>query len=337
MDWTEDLRSNLWVFPRGIKRDGLAAKNSLTWTAKYGSVGVSGYDVGTTDGMNEKGFSGNMLWLAESEFGKRDEGRPGLCVSQWLQFCLDNFATVDEAVTYFQAHDVQILWASAGDSFKKPLTVHLALGDRTGDSAVIEYVGSKAKIFHGVQARVMTNSPTFDKQLEGLKKYKGFGGEEELPGSVKAADRFVRAAFYVGRLPEPKNQRQGVAGVLSVMRNVAQPFGTSKADEPNTSQTIWRTLRMKWLPEPKNQRQGVAGVLSVMRNVAQPFGTSKADEPNTSQTIWRTVADLTNGVYYFESTTSPNIVWVKLNGLDFSEGARSRNSISSTTRIVSVT
>ena len=288
MDWTEDLRSNLWVFPRGIKRDGLAAKNSLTWTAKYGSVGVSGYDVGTTDGMNEKGFSGNMLWLAESEFGKRDEGRPGLCVSQWLQFCLDNFATVDEAVAYFQAHDVQILWASAGDSFKKPLTVHLALGDRTGDSAVIEYVGSKAKIFHGVQARVMTNSPPFDKQLEGLKKYKGFGGEEELPGSVKAADRFVRAAFYVGRLPEPKNQRQGVAGVLSVMRNVAQPFGTSKADEPNTSQTIWRT-----------------------------------------------VADLTNGVYYFESTTSPNIVWVKLNKLDFSEGARSRSSISSTARIVS--
>src|SRR5271157_1577470 len=72
----------------------------------YGSVGVSGYDVGTTDGMNEKGFSGNMLWLAESEFGRRDEGRPGLCVGQWLQFCLDNFATVNEAVTYFQANDV---------------------------------------------------------------------------------------------------------------------------------------------------------------------------------------------------------------------------------------
>ena len=51
------------------------------------------------------------------------------------------------------------------------------------------------------------------------------------------------------------------------------------------------------------------------------FGTSKADEPNTSQTIWRTVADLTNGVS-FESTTSPNIVWVKLRGLDFSEGAK---------------
>ena len=51
--------------------------------------------------MNEKGLSANMLWLAESEFGKRDESRPGLCVSQSLQFCLDNFATVDEAATSF--------------------------------------------------------------------------------------------------------------------------------------------------------------------------------------------------------------------------------------------
>ena len=227
-----------------------------------------------TDGMNEAGFSANMLWLAESDFGRRDSSRPGLCVSQWLQFCLDNFATVGEAVAYFRSHDVQILRASAGDTFKLPLTVHLAIGDRTGDSAVIEYVGSKAVIYHGPQARVMTNSPTFDRQLEGLKKYEGFGGHEELPGTGKAADRFVRAAFYSSRLPEPKDDRQAVAGLFSVMRNVAQPFGTSKADEPNTSPTIWRT-----------------------------------------------VADLTNGVYYFESTTSPNVIWLKLKSLDFREGS----------------
>ena len=33
MDWTEDLRSNLWVFPRGIKRDGLAARPT---TSRFG-------------------------------------------------------------------------------------------------------------------------------------------------------------------------------------------------------------------------------------------------------------------------------------------------------------
>jgi choloylglycine hydrolase len=33
------------------------------------------------------------------------------------------------------------------------------------------------------------------------------------------------------------------------------------------------------------------------------------------------VSDLTNLVYYFKSATSPNLVWVKLKELDFSEGA----------------
>lgn len=36
MDWLEDMKSNLWLFPRGIKREGLAGKNSLTWTSKGG-------------------------------------------------------------------------------------------------------------------------------------------------------------------------------------------------------------------------------------------------------------------------------------------------------------
>src|ERR1700729_255004 len=56
MDWSQDMDSNLWSYPRGLKRDGAAGANSLNWTSKYGSVTVSGYEVGTTDGMNEKGL-----------------------------------------------------------------------------------------------------------------------------------------------------------------------------------------------------------------------------------------------------------------------------------------
>jgi len=36
---------------------------------------------------------------------------------------------------------------------------------------------------------------------------------------------------------------------------------------------------------------------------------------------WRTVSDLTNRIYYFESTISPSIVWVRLDELDFAAGA----------------
>ena len=67
MDWEEDLASNLYIFPAGMKRNGASGASSITWTSKYGSVVVAGYEAGTTDGMNEKGLVANLLYLAESE------------------------------------------------------------------------------------------------------------------------------------------------------------------------------------------------------------------------------------------------------------------------------
>jgi penicillin V acylase-like amidase (Ntn superfamily) len=58
-----------------------------------------------------------------------------------------------------------------------------------------------------------------------------------------------------------------------------------------------------------------------MRNSAQPFRVADPEKPYASQTRWRTLADLTNGVYVFESATRPNIVWARMSGLDPSEGA----------------
>ena len=73
MDWVEDIGTNMWQFPRGMARNGLAGENSLKWTSKYGSVILSAYDVGTTDGINEKGLNANVLYLTEANFGVRDE------------------------------------------------------------------------------------------------------------------------------------------------------------------------------------------------------------------------------------------------------------------------
>ena len=65
MDWKLDVATNLWAFPRGMERSGEAGPNSLKWTSKYGSVIATGYDVSTTDGMNERGLVANVLWLVE--------------------------------------------------------------------------------------------------------------------------------------------------------------------------------------------------------------------------------------------------------------------------------
>lgn len=66
MDWSEDLVSNLWIFPAGMARHGAAGEASLRWTSKYGSVVVSGYEAGSADGLNEKGLAANVLYISPS-------------------------------------------------------------------------------------------------------------------------------------------------------------------------------------------------------------------------------------------------------------------------------
>ncbi|MEZ6064254.1 MAG: linear amide C-N hydrolase [Planctomycetaceae bacterium] len=213
----------------------------MRWTSKYGSVVITTYDVGTADGINEQGLAGHLLYLPETSVGPRDEAVPGLSMSLWVQYHLDQFATVKEAVDSFSTHPYQLRMAVEPTS-GKPATVHIALNDATGDSAILECIDGEVRIYHSREYVIMTNQPTFDQQLKNLQQYRGFGGENRLPGTHEPADRFVRGAYYVRHLPEPKSDREAIAAMMSVMRNVSAPFGIADAERPNVSTTIWRTV-----------------------------------------------------------------------------------------------
>ena len=99
MDWLEDMQTNLWIFPRGMKRDGGMGERGFSWTSRYGSVVASVYEAGTADGMNEQGLVANLLFLVESEYpSEKGDERPQISIAAWTQYVLDQFATVDEAV-----------------------------------------------------------------------------------------------------------------------------------------------------------------------------------------------------------------------------------------------
>jgi choloylglycine hydrolase len=85
-----------------------------------------------------------------------------------------------------------------------------------------------------------------------------------------------------------------------------------------------RFVRAKYflehLPEPANALEAVAGVLGLARNVAIPFGAPDSRFPSYP-TWWMSVADLTDRVFYFQSTRSPNLIWLAMDELDFSPGS----------------
>lgn len=72
MDWKEDIMSNIYVFPRGIQRAGYNKENAVKWTSKYGSVIATGYDIGTCDGMNEKGLVASLLFCQNPSLTARE-------------------------------------------------------------------------------------------------------------------------------------------------------------------------------------------------------------------------------------------------------------------------
>lgn len=277
MDWPESTQPTLTVFPRGTKRNGglvgseeVVKENPAKWISKYGSLVTTIYGIGTSDGLNEKGLAGHMLFLQATDFGSRDVTKPGIQATLWLQYLLDNATDVKESLALLEK--VQIVMAEAHGH---KATVHLAIEDASGDSAIIEYVNGKPVVHHGREFRIMTNDPTYDEQLALLKKqdFSKPSSDTPLPGNVKATDRFQRAAYYAAMLPEPKNEREAMSGVLAIARNVSVPFGAPYAG----------------------------------------FGIYNTE--------YRTAINLTNRRYFFELTTSPNVIWVDLNRLALKSGS----------------
>ena len=240
MDWKEDIMSNIYVFPRGIQRAGYNKGETVKWTSKYGSVIATGYDIGTCDGMNEKGLVANLLFLTESSYFRPDDNRPVMGLSIWTQYVLDNFATVDEAVAELSKEVFRIDDPDLPNGAKS--TLHLSISDASGNSAIFEYLNGNLVIHEGRECQVMTNSPTYDKQLTLNDYWQQIGGLVMLPGTNRASDRFVRASFYIHAIPQTSNFREAVAGVFSVMRNVSVPLGITTPDQPNISSTRWRTV-----------------------------------------------------------------------------------------------
>jgi len=215
MDWAESTEPRIYVFPRGLTRDGgrvggrdIEDKNPLKWTSRYGSVVVSAYGLASVDGLNEKGFAIHLLFLTAADYGPRDPEKAGVHAGLWGQYLLDNAATVDKALKLME--DIQpIMVEHAG--FKSSL--HLAIEDATGDSAVIEYVDGRRKVYHGPQYRVMTNDPPYNELLVELKKWDFTDATREtpLPGNVNPRDRFVRANYFLETLRKPASEREAIA------------------------------------------------------------------------------------------------------------------------------
>ncbi len=63
-----------------------------------------------------------------------------------------------------------------------------------------------------------------------------------LPGTISAADRYVRADYNLKSSPKFQDRREVLASVFSQMRGVSPPLGMSDPEKPNISSTLYRIV-----------------------------------------------------------------------------------------------
>ncbi len=267
MDWAEQMPTTIFVFKTNLDKPtekiGLSEKdtdalhdNPLTWIARYDSVvnmvGVNA-PYGASDGINSAGLVANLLYDSDASYHRNDSAKcKQLDVLRWVQFVLDTCASVKEVVNQFNENatvQIEIIGAKVPGSTKEA-SLHLAVSDKFGDSAIIEVHKGTFVIYHNMDFRIMTNEPSYAKQIE-LNQYWRWQWSSQnhfpsstLPGGPFPSDRFARASYYLNHLHPTHSSADSLAQSKSIVMNASVPVNFNSEDDnfPNIAQTLWTSV-----------------------------------------------------------------------------------------------
>lgn len=242
LDWRTPIPTNIYVYPRGITKTSMPTEPCLTWTSKYGSALAVGYDGGVTEGMNEKGLVMNGLFCKGTIYktATGHDNTPLMSLAMLVSYFLDNFATVDEVDTWLKDNQFAIFGQTFDGGTVSAL--HWAITDASGMTMLIEYKDGEMNTYKGRDLLVLTNDPQHP-QMEAIEKYwEQVGGVNMLPGTVRSADRFVRASFFINHVPKDFEYPEALGALMSIMGTVSVPYGYELPGEPNVSSTQWTSM-----------------------------------------------------------------------------------------------
>lgn len=273
LEFAINLKSKVAIVPRGTSYvakmpDGT---DGLEWKAKYGIVGLNIFDKPLfLDGFNEKGLLVGMFYFPGfTEYAAYDKSKAkqSLGPTELGTWLLSNFATVDEVKQHIK--NVRIVPTVLKELGLAP-PLHTMVVDATGKAIVIEPINGRLIVYDN-PVNVITNAPTFDWHLTNLRQYIHLSTQEStsielgklkvgrigtgsgmigIPGDITPPSRFVRAAYYVNRLPQPQTVEQGLNQVMRLMNY----FFITKGMVMEKGQTSEEYMQWQSFVDLKNKR-----------------------------------------------------------------------------------
>ena len=232
------------VNPRHVKKTaGLARPNEdtpLIWTSQYGSVtfNLAGREF-PNGGMNEKGLVVETMTLNSTAYESATEKKPAVNEIQWIQYVLDNAATVSDAIKLAKTVKIQKSYA--------PL--HYMACDSLSNCASFEYLRGKLVVHSGARMpfHVLTND-SYNDSLANLWTYQGFGGTEAIPQDASSFSRFALAAENIQNFSSSADR--SFAYGMETLERVKNPTGSAHSVwfllyDPTHLQIRFHTLEAK--------------------------------------------------------------------------------------------
>lgn len=241
LDWKTPIPTNLYVYPRGVKKQSSDKPGFFTWRSRYGAVYAVSYDSGITEGMNEAGLQVAGLFCKTSQYSNKENNmRRPVSLAVFVAWLLDLNATTEEAVAQLSGQNFTLSGADFDGGTETKL--HFGITDRAGRTAIVEFMDGEMHIYNPGDIHCMTNDPEWPQMRSIVEYWRGVGGSEMLPGTVRSSDRCVRGAFFVDNIERTADADLGATEVRTVMMNVSVPYIYTVNGEPNVSSTQWRSL-----------------------------------------------------------------------------------------------
>jgi penicillin V acylase-like amidase (Ntn superfamily) len=203
------------VNKRGVAKTAWTQDNPAQWVSKYGSISFNQYGREfPLGGMNEAGLVIECMWLEHTEYPHTDT-RKGLSDLQWIQYQLDNFATVDEVIASDKNIRISVRYAT-------PL--HFLVCDRTGKAATVEFLEGEMVVHtqDDLPATALTNN-TYEYSIRLFNMFDGNETSDVFDAADYSLKRFVWVAQGVNKW-NPKTCGPPVRYAFNILDKVSIDF-----------------------------------------------------------------------------------------------------------------
>lgn len=226
----------------------------------YGYIGISVTVLNidfikkiSTDGMNEKGLSAGFLYMPGTRYSSYDKSNPNnnilffeLC--DWVLAHCQDIPDVKEKLPKKNIFSPEIL-----QPFEESvLPLYLALTDKNGNSAVVEFFNGEISIIDN-PVGVSTNEPTLSWHLKNIEQYQNLDsknpssypvvnyktshipdglGMKNIPGDMTPASRFIKTVYSKHFSTKLENNEAAYNTASHIINSLDVPIGftvTSKS------------------------------------------------------------------------------------------------------------